>query len=99
MVGPAGRYGARYGMGLRRKVTMIEVKQRGKHRCPMCQSVTRMRRLAFGIWQCPKCGFTFAGGAWVPKTSLGRTLTPEELQAVELEKQRWRERVRASAQS
>ncbi len=82
IVGPTGRFGARYGMGVRRKVLLIEVKQRGKHRCPRCKSLTRMKRLAFGIWQCPKCGLTFAGGAWVPQTSLGKTLMPEELAKV-----------------
>ncbi|CCC81475.1 50S ribosomal protein L37ae [Thermoproteus tenax] len=90
VVGPAGRYGTRYGMGLRRKVITIETKQRGIHRCPNCRSLVRLKRLAFGIWQCPKCGFTFAGGAWTPQTILGRTLTPEELKQVEAQKAKWR---------
>jgi len=96
VVGPAGRFGARYGMGVRKRVTLIEVKQRGIHKCPSCHSSVRLKRIAFGIWSCPKCGFTFAGGAWVPQTSLGRTLTPEELKLVEREKQRWKEAVRTS---
>ena len=94
VVGPAGRFGARYGMGVRKKVTQIEVKQRGKHKCPMCRSVTRMIRIAFGIWKCPKCGFTFAGGAWIPQTSLGKTFTPEELKAIEMEKSKWKELIK-----
>ena len=94
VVGPAGRFGARYGMGVRRRITQIEVKQRGKHKCPRCRSVTRMERIAFGIWRCPKCGFTFAGGAWIPQTALGKTFTPEELRQIELEKQKWRERIK-----
>jgi large subunit ribosomal protein L37Ae len=94
IVGPAGRYGARYGMGLRRKVTAIEVKQRGKHRCPSCRSLVRLERLAFGIWRCPKCGFVFAGGAWTPQTIMGKTLAPEELKEVEAQKARWREEAR-----
>jgi large subunit ribosomal protein L37Ae len=77
-------------MGIRRKITVVEVKQRGLHRCPNCRSLVRLKRLAFGIWRCPKCGFTFAGGAWVPQTVLGRTLTPEELKQVEAQKARWR---------
>jgi len=91
IVGPAGRYGARYGMGIRRKVTTIEVKQRGKHRCPSCRSLVRLERLAFGIWRCPKCGHTFAGGAYVPQTILGKTVAPEELKGVEAEKAKWKE--------
>lgn len=95
VVGPAGRYGARYGMGVRKRVTLIETMQRGIHKCPNCYSNVRLKRLAFGIWRCPKCGFTFAGGAWIPQTSLGRTLTPKELKLVEREKQRWREAVKS----
>ncbi len=99
VVGPTGRFGARYGMGIRRKVLQIEVKQRGKHRCPQCRSLVRLKRIAFGIWQCPHCGFTFAGGAYVPQTILGRTLAPEELKAVERQKQAWKEAARQSASS
>ncbi|RLE97029.1 MAG: hypothetical protein DRJ96_04945, partial [Thermoprotei archaeon] len=29
-----------------------------------------------------KCGYTFAGGAWVPRTELGKTFTPEELKGI-----------------
>jgi len=58
IVGPTGRFGARYGMGVRRKVLQIEVKQRGKHRCP-------------------RCGYTFAGGAWMPQTIMGKTIATE----------------------
>ncbi|KUO83077.1 MAG: 50S ribosomal protein L37ae [Caldivirga sp.] len=94
IVGPTGRFGARYGMGVRRKVLQIEVKQRGLHRCPQCRSLVRLRRLAFGIWQCPRCGFTFAGGAYVPQTIMGRTITPEELRAPERQRQAMREAAR-----
>ncbi len=94
VVGPAGRYGARYGASLRRKITQIEVKQRGKHRCPICRTLTRFERIAVGIWRCKKCGHVFAGGAWVPQTSLGKTFTPEEYKVFELEKQKWREYVK-----
>ncbi len=66
VVGPAGRFGARYGMGLRKKVVQVEAKQRGRHRCPRCKSLVRFRRIAFGIWTCPKCDYVFAGGAFVP---------------------------------
>ncbi len=90
-VGPAGRFGARYGVGIRRRVVQIEVKQKGgRHRCPRCKSVTRMKRIALGIWQCPKCGFTFAGGAWAPQTIMGKTVAPEELKNVENLKAQWK---------
>ncbi len=89
-VGPAGRFGARYGASLRKKITAIEVKQRGKHRCPFCKTLTRFERLSVGVWRCKKCGATFAGGAWVPQTSLGKTFTPEEFRVLEREKELWR---------
>ncbi len=65
-------------MGIRKKVLQIEVKQKGRHRCPRCKSLVKMERIAFGIWKCPpKCGYTFAGGAWAPQTIMGKTLATE----------------------
>lgn len=92
--GSAGRFGPRYGVGVRRKITQIEVKQKSKHKCPRCKSITKLKRIAIGIWKCPKCNFTFAGGAWIPQTILGKTLTPEEFKKVEIEKVKWRESVK-----
>ncbi|HDI75248.1 MAG: 50S ribosomal protein L37ae [Thermoprotei archaeon] len=78
IVGPAGRFGARYGATLRKRVALIERKMKSKHRCPFCYSLVKMKRLSIGVWQCPKCEKIFAGGAWVPKTVVGKTLAPEE---------------------
>ena len=82
VVGSAGRFGARYGSTLRRKVAMIEAKMRAPHRCPRCYTPGRLKRVSVGIWTCRKCGYTFAGGAWIPRTELGKTFTPEELRHV-----------------
>ncbi|RLE98031.1 MAG: 50S ribosomal protein L37ae [Thermoprotei archaeon] len=82
VVGSAGRFGARYGATLRRKVALIEAKMRGPHRCPRCYTRGKVRRISVGIWKCFKCGYTFAGGAWVPRTELGKTFTPEELKGI-----------------
>ena len=81
-VGIAGRYGARYGSTLRKRVKLIEEKRRAPYRCPRCKTLRRMRRISVGIWQCRKCGYTFAGGAWIPRTILGRSFAPEELREV-----------------
>lgn len=78
-VGITGKYGARYGSTLRKRVRMIEERRRKAYRCPKCYTLGRMIRISIGIWKCRKCGYTFAGGAWVPRTELGRTFTPEEL--------------------
>ncbi|MFO7676807.1 MAG: 50S ribosomal protein L37Ae [Thermoplasmatota archaeon] len=69
-VGPAGRYKARYGVRARTRVRDIEIQQRKKYICPQCgkQSV---KRDGTAIWTCKKCGNTFAGGAYIPKTAQG----------------------------
>jgi len=82
IVGPAGKFGARYGSTLRKKVALIERKMRAKHRCPRCDTLGSLRRVSVGIWMCKKCGYTFAGGAYTPRTEMGRALLPEELKAV-----------------
>jgi len=80
VVGPAGRYGARYGSTLRKKVALIERKMRDKSiRCPFCRTPGKLKRIAFGIWQCRKCGTIFTGGAYVPRTILGKTFEMGEL--------------------
>jgi len=65
-----GRFEARYGATIRKKVAEIEVMMRGPHRCPYCYSVGKVKRKAVGIWYCRKCGTIFTGGAYVPKTGL-----------------------------
>lgn len=87
IVGPAGRFGARYGATLRKKVALIEKKMKARHRCPRCESLGTVRRVSVGVWTCKKCGYTFAGGAYIPRTELGRTLIPEELKALKASKE------------
>lgn len=86
IVGRAGRFGARYGSTLRKKVAAIESKMKAKHRCPRCQTLGSLRRVSVGVWSCKKCGYTFAGGAYVPRTEAGRTFAPEELKKLEASK-------------
>ncbi|RLE82350.1 MAG: 50S ribosomal protein L37ae [Thermoprotei archaeon] len=82
IVGAAGKYGARYGATLRKRVKLIEERRRTPHRCPRCRTPGRLVRISIGIWTCRKCGYTFAGGAWVPKTILGKSFAPEELKQI-----------------
>lgn len=65
-LGPAGRFGARYGRVIRARVSKIEVAQRGRHLCPRCE-MPYVKRVSSGIWQCKKCGLKFAGLAYHPK--------------------------------
>ncbi len=70
-LGPAGRYGARYGALARKQVTTVERVQRAKHTCTRCGH-DAVVRLHTGIWNCRKCDHQFAGGAYVPVTGAGR---------------------------
>ena len=67
-----GRLGVRYGRTVRGRLGQIEALMKQKHRCQSCGSMT-VKRLSVGLWKCSKCGFTFAGAAYTPTSSLGDT--------------------------
>jgi len=62
IVRSSGRFGVRYGISVRRKISAIEEKQRRKQKCIFCSG--RAVRIATGIWLCKKCGKKFAGHAY-----------------------------------
>jgi len=66
-VGTSGRFQARYGVRARTRIRDIESQQKAKHPCPRCGNQT-VRRVSTGIWKCRKCDYTFAGGAYIPRT-------------------------------
>jgi len=68
-VGSTGRFGARYGRGVKVVVKKIEEKQRMIYVCPSCKGKS-LRRVSAGIWRCRKCKAKFAGGAYSPRTEL-----------------------------
>ena len=70
-VGSAGRFQARYGVRSRSRVRNIEQQQKGYHVCPKCGQ-QKVKRLSTGIWNCRKCGVSFAGGAYTPRTAQGQ---------------------------
>jgi len=70
-VGPSGSFGARYGTVARKRYATIVTEMRALHECPQCH-ITGVKRLSIGIWLCRRCGFKFAGGAYVPTTKLGQ---------------------------
>ncbi len=73
-VGITGRFGARYGSTLRKRVRQLLGKKYDKsNKCPKCQT-PRIKRISVGIWICKKCGHKFAGGAWEPITPYGRQI-------------------------
>jgi large subunit ribosomal protein L37Ae len=66
----AGGFGARYGTVGRRQYVAIVSVLRAKHECPRCRFRT-VKRWSVGVWLCRKCGYKFAGGAYIPVTKLG----------------------------
>jgi len=70
-VGSAGRYGPRYGGLARRQVATIEKVQKAAHPCARCGQVA-VYRIHTAIWECQKCGYQFAGGAYTPQTGAGQ---------------------------
>ncbi len=64
--GTAGRFGARFGGTLRKKVAEVEKQSRGKYKCQFCSKETKVKRIAYGIWKCHACEKTFVGKAYKP---------------------------------
>ena len=63
-LGPAARFGARYGRSIREKVAEIEMLYKNRTlKCPFCK-YKAVKRVAYGIWRCKKCGKVFAGKAY-----------------------------------
>ena len=77
----AARFGARYGRKIRKSVADIEEISKRRFECPRCFSVS-VKRTGTGIWKCAKCDLVFAGGAYVPRTSV---LKKQEMEKVEEE--------------
>ena len=71
-VGISGRFGPRYGLRVRKVTMNIERQQRAKHECPQCSHIS-VKRVSSGIWQCRKCGYKFAGGAFYPQTAAAKS--------------------------
>ena len=80
-VGSAGRFGPRYGGVMRKQVATIEKTQKAAHPCVKC-GATSVYRIHTAIWECQKCGYTFAGGAYTPSTGAGQGAT-QALRAVQ----------------
>ncbi|UCB59971.1 MAG: 50S ribosomal protein L37ae [Candidatus Bathyarchaeota archaeon] len=71
-VGPTGGLRARYGATVRKRYREVLTETKKSHRCPQCNT-RAVKRRSVGVWECGKCDFTFAGGAYTPSTKLGQT--------------------------
>ncbi|OYT34880.1 50S ribosomal protein L37ae [Archaeoglobales archaeon ex4484_92] len=69
----AGRFGARYGLRIRRTWLEIDIPQRQKYVCKKCGK-RAVKRVGSGIWECKHCGYRFAGGCYTPTTSASKIL-------------------------
>jgi len=68
-----GRFGARYGAGVRKRVLAVELRKKKKYICPACNK-RALKWKAVGIWVCESCGLQLAGGAWDPISDTGMRL-------------------------
>ncbi|RAH13603.1 MAG: 50S ribosomal protein L37ae [Methanobacteriota archaeon] len=65
--GATAKFGARYGVSVRRNSAGAMKKKSQLYTCPVCQ-YKKVKRKSVGIWHCDKCNHTFTGGAWEPYT-------------------------------
>ena len=72
-VGTAGRFGARYGVRIRKRLLRVENKAKEPYACPFC-GFARTKREAAGLFVCRKCNAKFTGGAYVPETLVGKSI-------------------------
>lgn len=67
-VGPAGKYGPRYGVKIRKRLKEVLIAKAKKYTCPNCNHQS-VKRVGTGIWKCRRCDLVFAGGAYRPFVS------------------------------
>ena len=77
--GSSGRFGARYGVVVRKLTRDIEKLQKSKFECPTCHHLA-VKREASGIWECRHCCAKFAAGSSAPTM---RSITSKEIVAKE----------------
>jgi large subunit ribosomal protein L37Ae len=61
----------RGGATVRKEWSRIVSNMRRPHKCPSC-AMPYVKRVSVGVWECRKCGYKFAGGAYVPTTRTGQ---------------------------
>jgi large subunit ribosomal protein L37Ae len=74
----AKRFGARYGRTVKYLFDKIESEQRRYHECPYCKHI-KVKRVAYGIWECRKCNAKFTGKAYTLSKSTDVTKEPDRI--------------------
>ncbi len=72
-VNSTGRFGSRYGVGIKKRVLKVEEKQKNLAPCPFC-GFEKISRKAAGLFECKKCSAKFTGGAYVTETLIGKSV-------------------------
>ncbi|MBA3045289.1 MAG: 50S ribosomal protein L37ae [Candidatus Thermoplasmatota archaeon] len=75
--GMTGKFGARYGVKIRKQIKSVSRHRARPSRCPECQNDS-VKRLSSGIWTCKHCGLKFAASAYSIRV---RSYTREEAQS------------------
>ena len=73
-VGMTGKFGARYGVKIRKQIKSVSRHRAKPQRCPECQQ-DAVKRISSGIWHCKHCNLKFAASAYSIRT---RSYTREE---------------------
>jgi len=61
--GSTKRFGARYGLKVRKRLEKVEILTKSTKICPYCGHAA-VKKLAIGIFICKKCGRKFTGKAY-----------------------------------
>ena len=94
-LGSVKRFGVRYGRTTKHRLAKIERQQKAPQKCPYCLKLGA-KRIAVGIFHCPKCNSKFTGKAFTVEVPLVHEEEPVEKQAIEeikeeeeFEEQKW----------
>ncbi|MDD3083756.1 MAG: 50S ribosomal protein L37Ae [Candidatus ainarchaeum sp.] len=72
-VNSTGRFGSRYGVGIRKRILKVEERQKNLNPCPFC-GFKKIKRIAAGLFECKKCSAKFTGGAYTTETLIGKSI-------------------------
>ncbi|MBW2988569.1 hypothetical protein DRJ48_02350 [Candidatus Woesearchaeota archaeon] len=61
--GAVRRFGPRYGLRVKKRLSKIEAMKKAEKECPFC-GYKAVKWLAVGIWYCKKCKRKFTGKAY-----------------------------------